>query len=81
MITADKVKILTSQTPTGLSQILNHSGYKGCFFKRAEFVGITNGGQFAYKVTYHDDAGTGKEEVDKVFLSYRNDTGIITADF
>lgn len=80
MITADKVKILTSQTPTGLSQILKHSGYTGCFFKRAEFVGITNGGQFAYKVTYHDDSGEG-EEIGKVFLSYKNDTDTITADF
>ena len=80
MITADKVKLLTSQTPTGLSQILKHSGYTGCFFKRAEFVGITNGGQFAYRVNYHDDAGTG-EAVGKVFLSYKKDTDTITADF
>lgn len=80
MITADKVKLLTSQTPTGLSQILKHSGYTGCFFKRAEFVGITNGGQFAYRVNYHDDSGEG-EAVGKVFLSYKKDTDTITADF
>ena len=80
MITADKVKLLTSQTPTRLSLILKHSGYTGCFFKRAEFVGITNGGQFAYKVTYHDDSGEG-EEVGKVFLSYDQSTGGMTADF
>jgi hypothetical protein len=80
VILADTLKVLTTLTPTGLSQVLKHSGYTGCFFKRAEFLGITNGGDFCYKVTYHDDAATG-EEVDKVFVKYDQATHAMTADF
>jgi len=80
MILADTVRTLTTLTPTGLSQVLKHSGYTGQFFKRAEFVGITNGGEFAYKVIYHDDAGTG-EEVGKVFVKYDSSTGFMTAGY
>jgi hypothetical protein len=81
MITVEMLDQLTKMKPHGLSEILNHSGYKGCFFKRAQFVGITNGGQFAYKVVYHDDAGTGKDAVGKVFVSYNHSSGDFTADF
>ena len=80
MILADTVKTLTTQTPTGLTQILKASGYTGCFFKQAEFVGITNGGEFAYKVIYHDDSGEG-EDVGKVFVKYDAPTGMMTADY
>ena len=80
MILADTLKLLTTQTPTGLSQILKASGYTGCFFKSAVFLGITNGGEFCYKVTYHDDAGEG-EAVGKVFVKYDRNTHAITADF
>jgi hypothetical protein len=81
MILADTLKLLTTQTPTGLTQILKHSGYKGCFFKQAEFVGITNGGEFAYKVTYADDTTTSGEAVGKVFVKYNTVDHSITADF
>jgi len=80
VILADTLKVLTTLTPTGLTQVLKASGYTGCFFKRAEFLGITNGGDFCYKVTYHDDAGTG-EEVDKVFVKYDHSNHAMTADF
>ncbi len=80
MITADTLKTLTTLTPTGLSQVLKHSGYTGCFFKRAEFLGLTNGGEFCYKVTYYDDSGEG-EEVGKVFVKYDTPTGMMTADY
>lgn len=80
MITADKLKVLTELGPKGLAVFLERSGYTGCSFKKAVFVGITNGGQFAYKVTYHDDSGEG-EEVGKVFISYDQSTDRITADF
>lgn len=80
MILANTLKMLTTQTPSGLTQILKHSGYTGCFFKSAEFIGITNGGQFCYKVTYHDDSGEG-EAVGKVFVSYNKANNSITADF
>ena len=80
MILADTLKMLTTQTPTGLTQILKASGYTGCFFKSAVFLGITNGGEFCYKVTYHDDNGEG-EAVGKVFVKYDQSTHALTADF
>jgi len=78
MILADTVRTLTTLTPTSLTQVLKHSGYTGQFFKRAEFVGITNGGEFAYRVEYHDDSGTGRT-FDKVFVRYDAVTGYMTA--
>ena len=80
MITADTLKTLTSFGPKGLSVVLDNSGYSMCAFKAAEFLGITNGGQFCYKVTYYDDNGEG-EAVGKVFVTYDHATHSITADF
>lgn len=80
MITADTVKTLTELGPKGLAVFLAQSGYSGCSFKTAKFLGITNGGQFCYKVVYFDDAGTGKNEVGKVFVSV-DVNGSVTADF
>ena len=81
MITAETLKTLTSFTTHGLAMALHHSGYTGAAFKTAKFLGITNGGQFCYQVTYFDDAGTGKDEVGKVFLTYDPTEGKVTADY
>jgi hypothetical protein len=80
MITADTLKTLTSFTTHGLAMALHHSGYTGCTFKSAKFLGITNGGQFCYAVTYHDDSGTGVVK-DKVFLTYDHAKGMVIADY
>ena len=80
MILADTLKLLTTMTPTALSQVLKASGYSGCFFRTAQFLGMTNGGQFCYSVTYHDDAGTGPAQ-GKVFVKYDTEVQAITADF
>lgn len=80
MLTADKVKLLTTMGPTALKLTLASSGYTGQAFKSAKFIGITNGGQFCYQVTYFDDAGTG-EETDKVFISYDHASDSVTADY
>jgi hypothetical protein len=80
MILADTLKVLTTMGPKGLAQVLDASGYTMCSFKSAEFLGITNGGEFCYKVTYHDDAGTGEEQ-GKVFVKYDQATHAMTADF
>ena len=80
MITADTLKTLTSFTTHGLAMALHHSGYTGASFKSARFVGITNGGQFCYSVTYYDDNGLGEQE-GKVFLSYDPAAGKVTADY
>ena len=81
MITAERLQTLTTFTPKALGVALAQSGYTGCSFETAEFLGITNGGQFCYKVTYFDEAGTGENEVGKVFLTYHSDVGYVTADF
>lgn len=81
MITADKVKILAELGPKGLAVFLAQSGYSGCSFKTAKFLGITNGGQFCYQATYYDEAGTGETETTKVFLSYDHVNDSVTADY
>lgn len=81
MLTADKVKMLTTLGPTGLVMFLASSGYTGCSFKQSKFLGITNGGEFCYQATYFDDAGTGEEETTKVFLKYNHVSDSITADY
>lgn len=81
MILSDTLKTLTTFNPTGLSKVLNASGYSDCSFKNAEFVGLTNGGEFAYKVTYYDDHGSGKDVIGKVFVKYDHTNHAITADF
>lgn len=81
MITADRLKTLTEFTPRALAMGLAQSGYTGCSFESAEFIGITNGGQFCYKVTYFDEAGTGERETGKVFLTYNADVGSVTVDY
>jgi hypothetical protein len=81
MITAERLQTLTTFTPKALAVALAQSGYTGCAFETAEFVGITNGGQFCYKVTWFDEAGTGEVETDKVFLTYDRELGCVKADW
>ena len=81
MITAETLKILTTMSPTALTKVLDTSGYSMCSFKTAKFLGITNGGQFCYSVTYYDEAGTGEDEVGKVFVSYDAKDHAMSADF
>jgi hypothetical protein len=79
MITAERLQTLTTFTPKALAVALAQSGYKGVSFKTAKFLGMTNGGQFCYSVTYHDEM-IGEEVTDKVFLTYNTD-GYVTADY
>ena len=78
MIVADTVKILTSMTPTTLSQALAATGYKDCKFDSSKFLGITNGKQFCYSVTFKED---GELQTGKVFVTYDSATGFLIADF
>ncbi len=80
MITADTLKTLTTFTSHGLAMALHHSGYTGCSFKGAKFLGITNGGQFCYSVTWYDENGLG-DTTDKVFLTYDPTEGKVSADW
>ena len=78
MILADTLKTLTSFTAPALSRAIRIAGYKNDTFVRAEFLGMTNGGQFCYKATYIED---GEECTTKVFLTYDPVVGGITADY
>ena len=83
MITADKLKLLSALEKHNLSAILDQSGYTGCSFESAKFLGLTNGGQFCYQVKYWDDGGGPEEtlELGKVFVTYHADQDKLTADF
>lgn len=76
MILPDTLKYLTTLSCRDLARCLDLSGYSGASFESAEFVGITNGGDFCYRVTYRDD---GTVETSKVFVKY--DAGTITAAY
>jgi hypothetical protein len=78
MIMPDTLKTLCSFTAPALTRAINIAGYKGDMFDTAEFVGMTNGGQFAYKVTFEED---GRVQKSKVFLTYDPVVGGITADY
>jgi hypothetical protein len=78
MILANTVQTLTSLTATSLAQVMTHSGHRGSVFKSAEFVGITNGGEFAYRVTF-DDPESQELGHGKVFVRYDVNTGFMTA--
>ena len=80
MLTADKLKTLTSLGPAGLTTILKQFGYKKASFKTATFIGITNGGQLCYSVTSEDPNGKGDDPVSKAFIGYDHVTNTITAD-
>lgn len=80
MITADRLKTLTTFTPVALARGLELSGYKGVSFESAEFLGITNGGQFCYSVTYFDEH-LGENARGKVFLTYDAVAGSVKVDY
>lgn len=81
MIMADTLQYLSTLTPRHLTKILDASGYPMCSFETAKFLGLTNSGEFCYKVTYFDEAGTGENEVGKVFVKYNTENHAIAADF
>lgn len=78
MILADTLKTLTTFTAPALTRAINIAGYKKDRFNTAKFLGMTNGGQFCYAVTYTED---GEEFNTKVFLTYDPVVGGITADY
>lgn len=78
MITAEQLETLTNFSTYALENSLEHSGQKSHHFESAEFVGITNGGQFAYKVTFRRDETI---QVSKVFLTYDTAIGRAVANY
>ncbi len=80
MITAETLATLTQLSRSELAKILDTSGYSKCSFKSARFLGITNGGQFCYTVTYYND-NIESEDVGKVFVTYNSADNSMKADF
>lgn len=80
MITAETLQTLTTFTAPALARALDVSGYRDCEFKSARFLGMTNGGQFCYSVTYFNEH-IGEDDHAKVFLSYDPTEGRVTAEF
>lgn len=78
MISASNLKYLSSVPVKHLEAIALNSGYKGCRYKSATFLGLTNGGQFCYSVTFEED---GELQKGKVFLSYDPTEDRVLLDF
>jgi hypothetical protein len=78
MITADTLEVLTSYSPQYLTRAAQNAGYKGPVFTGCKFLGITNGGQFCYTVTFPVKDGT---DSTKVFLTYDHAGNRVIADY
>ena len=80
MITAERLKTLTSFTAQGLTEGIRKTGYSRDKFNTAQFLGITNGGQFCYSVTYTDEI-EGDECTTKVYISYNLAEDRVSIDY
>jgi hypothetical protein len=80
MITADTLRRMTGFCADGLTTLIRQRGYKGDSFKEAEFLGITNGGQYCYKVLYFDTQ-LGEDCYTKVFVTHDQFEQTTIADY
>lgn len=80
MITADTLATLTTFTAPALTRAIQAAGYPRDEFTTAEFVGMTNGGDFCYRVTYWDNI-EGSEQLSKVFLRWDPTANRVIADY
>jgi hypothetical protein len=79
MITADTLQTLTTFSSGALSKALSVCGYEDMKFSGCKFLGLTNGGQFCYRVDYLEEDGRGATS-GKVFLTYDPAEGRVSAD-
>jgi hypothetical protein len=77
MLTAQQVQTLIALTAEDLTKAIRRAGYKKDTLHNTEFVGLTNGGQFAYKAHWIEG---GEEKRCMVFASI-NDLGQVVADY
>ena len=78
MITADKLRLLTNMPPVMLTEAIRQAGYKDDKFETSEFLGITNSGQFCYKVEFLED---NEFQEAKVFVNYDPITQKVKVDY
>lgn len=67
MITEYKIKLCAYLNTLSLEEAFERAGYKGTKFLANKFLGITNGGQFAYEVMYWEPECQGNAYT-KVFI-------------
>ena len=77
MLLKQHVNELVNLDAAGLSRIVRQSGYKDAKFDECEFVGITNGGDFAYRASYYED---GAYDFTKIYVR-RDAAGNFVADY
>jgi hypothetical protein len=79
MISAPKIKILTSLDVSQLTQALERGGYADVFLNKCHFRGLTDNKKFCYEAVYTDDRGwTGTV---KIYAWHDSHLGHTVADF
>ena len=76
MITADKLKMMSSLTHHHLQDALGNKGKK-YRLTSSKFLGLTNGGEFCYHVFYKIDAS--ERDSTKVFIKFNPTTDRVIA--
>jgi len=74
LITAKNLKYFSNLPPEHLTAIAVNSGYPCDRFESAEFLGLTNAGQFCYSATFTEDGEIQKTKApdnDKFILDTR----------
>jgi len=78
MVTAEQVDIMRHLTTLDLEELIQRAGYLQDRFTDSNFVGITNGGQFCYRVSFMDNSSN-LEDRAKVFVDWND--GLLAADY
>ncbi len=79
MITAEVLRKCAYLNSMSLEELLRKS-YPEDMVVKSEFLGISNGGQFVYKVAYPDSDSPSGMSTDKVFV-WQDSNGQILADY
>ena len=79
MITADKLKLLTNFPTAMLQEGIRQAGYSQAKLNTSKFLGLTNGNQFCYSVTFTDIEGD--ECLAKVYATYDPAADSVSFDY
>lgn len=79
MITVDTLRRCSYLNTLTLEELIQKN-YPEDRLLQSDFLGITNGGQFAYKVSYPDDHSKDGWAVGKIFV-WQNSNGELVADY